>query len=285
MENISECEFDDVEAKMRAVMLAAGVRKQDHAKTLAPIIGTSVPQAYKKLNKRSELALSHVKAFNRFYGVRLISTPLAALQSPAERKETKVHRAVLRVGGTEVSCTVEVGLQGLGEHYAKKYAAYRASGAWFVEAIGDCPVEGRYQIEKLNITLGTVEPKILVLDDEKPFTDLFCDYLAKKGFSAAGFYELNAAKAAIRRFRFDGFFLDWRLGDETSEKLIESIRGLQPEAPIIVSTAGDDDVPERRAIFDALAARYRVQCHIKPTPMKLLTSLMAEALEKKENSE
>lgn len=268
---------------MRAVMSRAGIRKVEHAKTLSSIIGVSVPQAYKKLNGGSDMTLPQIDAFNRAFEVQVLSTSVISPDHPLDKSTSVIKGAYFIVGPgrMDVSCTIVVGVQ-LRSDYANRFAAFRSEGTWFVDEVAACPGNAAlYEIEKLTINLENTLPRsahIAVVDDERGTADNLRDFLTAKGYVAEAFYDLNSARAAIDLNRFDGYFLDWRLGDGTSESLIKFIRSIQPLAPIVVSTAGGADGGENRAVLDALVVQYNVSCHRKPTPMKLLTSIMASSL-------
>lgn len=279
-------DFEHLPDVMRFVMSSSGIHKPDQAKTLAHIIGVSVPQAYKKLNGRSDMTLPQIDAFNRAYGVRILSTvahPGASLLT--EKSSARIADALFLVGKSEVSCSITVG-PNLRDGYSKRYAGYRLEGTWYVNELAACPAHiALYELERLIINLDATEPRvttIAVVDDERGTADNLRDYLVAKGYRAYAFYDLSSARSAIELRQFDGYFLDWKLAQGTSEALIKHIRTIQPTAPIIVSTAGGADGQESQAILAGLVTQYGVSCHRKPMSMKLLTSLMADAIQERD---
>ena len=270
---------------MRFVMSNADVHRSVHAKKLAGVIGVSVPQAYKKLNGRSDMTLPQIDAFNKAFGVHILSTVAQPRDDDSIQNEaTRIADALFLVGKREVSCSITLG-PSVREGYQQRYAGYRLNSVWYVNEVTVCPADtALYEIERLVINLDSGEPRptsIAVVDDERGTADNLRHYLAAKGYKAFAFYDMSSARSAIELTHFDGYFLDWRLAQGTSEKLIKHIRTIQPTAPIIVSTAGGADGQDGQAILASLVSQYNVSCQRKPMTMKLLTSLMADALKER----
>lgn len=262
-------------------MARAGVHKVDHAKTLAQIIGVSVPQAYKKLNGTSDMTLSQIDSFNRAYGVRALSAAAALSDSNGSNiTTTSINDAIFVAGNERVSCSLSIGAH-VRDGYAKRFAAYRIEGTWFIDQMEACPAHSTlYEITHLAINLEMNQAhvrRIAVVDDERGTADNLRDYVIANGNKATAFYDLSSARAVIEKNPFDGYFLDWRLADGTAERLIKYIRTKQPSVPIIVSTAGGADGEVDRPLLDQISEHYNVSCHRKPMKMKILISIMANA--------
>ena len=260
---------EQVPEKMKSAMGARGIRKPDYAKTLSLVLGISVPQAYKKLNGNVAMTLAQVEAFNAYYGIQTLTEGAPALTE---------QEAIFLAGQIELPCVVELGSRGLKDEYSQRYAAFNSDGIWYINEVAKCPPHTELR-EVENITLKQTR-SIVVLDDDRGTADNHRDFLVAKGYKAFAFYDSASAKTAIETTRFDGYFLDWRLADGTSESLIEFIRERQPVVPVVVSTASGADGQEHQSVLTNLAIRYRVACYKKPMSLKNLTSIMAEAIAK-----
>lgn len=264
---------EQVPEKMKNAMGARGIRKSEYAKTLSLVLGISVPQAYKKLNGNTVMTLAQVEAFSAHFGIQILMD-----EAPSRAEQD----AIFVAGQIELPCVIALGSRGLKDEYSKRYAAFHANGIWYVSEVAACPPDTELR-EVESITLKQART-IAVLDDDRGTADNHRDFLAAKGYKAFAFYDSASAIKAIMVSRFDGYFLDWRLADETSENLIKFIREIQPVVPIVVSTASGAEGLEHQTVLDILAHRYRIACHAKPMSMKLLTSIMAEALAKDKNN-
>lgn len=269
MANETTTAAEQVPEKMKVAMASRGIRKSEYAKELSLALGISVPTAYKKLNGNTAMTLSQMECFGAHFGVQILME-----EAPSQTEQ----EAIFKAGKTELPCIVELGALGLKDEYSKRYAAFSANGTWYVSEVANCPL-GADLREVQNITLRQTR-SIAVLDDDCGTADNHRDYLTAKGYKALAFYDSASTKAAIKVARFDGYFLDWRLADETSESLIKFIRELQPMVPVIVSTASGADGIEHQTVLAKVSTQYRVECYKKPMSMKALTSIMADAITK-----
>ena len=66
--------------------------------------------------------------------------------------------------------------------------------------------------------------------------------------------------------RFDGFILDWMLGEGNVRELLPELRARNPNAPVIILTGQLEAGAEEDDLASTISA-YRAQLYEKPTRM------------------
>ncbi|MBX3190658.1 MAG: response regulator [Labilithrix sp.] len=99
--------------------------------------------------------------------------------------------------------------------------------------------------------------------------------LAASGYAVIAAHSCAEAKARLAEKPVDVLVSDLTLGDGTAIDLMRSLGGTRPRVAIVLSGFdGADDVESTRSAgFDAHL--------VKPTPLELLTDLIADGLEKR----
>jgi two-component system response regulator HydG len=82
--------------------------------------------------------------------------------------------------------------------------------------------------------------KILVADDDVDICTLLSRYLTKKGFDVSTSYTGTQAIDMVKKTRFDLVLCDFRLGDMEGSEVLQRIKDLYPEVPVIIITGYSD---------------------------------------------
>ncbi len=117
-------------------------------------------------------------------------------------------------------------------------------------------------------------PSVLVVDDEALIRWSLAESLGDAGYVVS---EAGDGASALRQASggtFDAIVLDYRLPDSNDLQLLETIRGLQPRAAVVMMTAFG--TPEMTSGALKLGA-YRVVA--KPFDIHDMVNLVAEAQE------
>jgi CheY-like chemotaxis protein len=117
--------------------------------------------------------------------------------------------------------------------------------------------------------------RVAVLDDDSDSAQSIVDFLGAKGMDAQPFNCAVELLAAMETEPFDGFVVDWLLGDTTAKDLLSKIRARVPSGP-----GGHPHRPDRDrrvASEEELAmvgASYRALLFEKPTrPLTIFNAL------------
>ena len=96
-----------------------------------------------------------------------------------------------------------------------------------------------YRIERLEAgqSRRRVRKVIAVLDDDQDLTNSICAHFEASGYDARPFYKTADLLSSATAQRYDGFVIDWIVGETSTLKLIASLREQDPKCPIVVLTA------------------------------------------------
>jgi two-component system, NtrC family, response regulator AlgB len=79
--------------------------------------------------------------------------------------------------------------------------------------------------------------EFLVIDDDKTFRDATCLLIDSEGHYAQGAYSGELGMAELKEGKFDSVLLDLNLGPEKGLDILEQIRKVQPNLPVVIFTA------------------------------------------------
>ncbi len=92
------------------------------------------------------------------------------------------------------------------------------------------------------------EPKILVVDDNKDFADVFCDILRSNDYAAESCYGGEEAIKKIQDEPCDIMFLDIRMPDMDGITTLKEVKKIRPETMVIMMTGYSVDGMVQQAI-------------------------------------
>ncbi|EPJ3813035.1 TPA: helix-turn-helix domain-containing protein [Serratia marcescens] len=93
------------------------------------------------------------------------------------------------------------------------------------------------QINSVAAALGETPAAIADLSAEHEAADELAKYLGGCGFNAVAFYDVDSFCQALQQSLFDGYVVDWLIGEETADRCIATIRASDnPDAPVLVLT-------------------------------------------------
>lgn len=85
-------------------------------------------------------------------------------------------------------------------------------------------------------TINNTALKVLVIDDEKGFTDVLAKRLSKRGIRAVKANSGSDAIQALRRQHFDCAVLDLKMEDMSGIEVLKIFKKMAPELPVIMLT-------------------------------------------------
>ncbi|MEP2772623.1 MAG: response regulator [Fulvivirga sp.] len=90
--------------------------------------------------------------------------------------------------------------------------------------------------------------RALVVDDEKEICLLLSSMMKKLGFASDHGHSLSEGKSKLTTNEYDIVFLDLNLPDGIGFHLIDTVKGSNPKAKVIIISAYDGNVERQRAI-------------------------------------
>ncbi|MBI3310572.1 MAG: histidine kinase [Serratia liquefaciens] len=236
--NHQKFDSQSIANRVRELFVHYGIGKRQHAKELSRILDLSFSHAHRKLKGQSPWTLEQINHVATALG----ETPAAIVDTGAEHDvsaQTIARDAIFYVGGAELACVAYVGHELVGGRTAE-YVALQQAGQWGVYRADDAPQWQRYCVELIEVRPAAVEDErlsIAVLDDSHLAADELTKYLNGRGFHAVAFYDVSSFCQALQQSLFDGYVVDWLIGQETADRCIETIRASDnPDAPVLVLT-------------------------------------------------
>jgi len=281
LNNATDTEF--INKAVREIMLRHGVVERQQSKKLSEILDLSYSQAHRIISG-GDWTVRQLSSVAEHFGETLSSLiiwreTLASFAS--EDVETEAHDATFELSSRQLPCRVWIGAPLFHLPRNVDYVAIETEGAWHVvEAIGSPEDAQRYKVEKLEIEIKRPHvPAIAIVDDEKPSADNLRDFLNDSGFHATSFYDSSAVERATQDYVFDGFVIDWILGDRTAESLIKQIRSsINPTAPIILLTGEYQSGRVNVSDVARVVRQFDVVYQEKPTRSPMIAAELSKAL-------
>jgi CheY-like chemotaxis protein len=255
---------------VRALMERHQLPRYRQSAWLADAIGLSYAQAHRKMNGAAPWTLEDLARVAALFGETLADLVADAGQRAATP-------AQLRIGIVSIDC--EIWLKESPDAIKPDALVAMKTPAGWVALLaadaGDSPV---FAIEKLQTRSKSASRKsIAVLDDDRDLTDSICAHLQASGCDARAFYRTADLEECLKTQRFDGFVIDWIVGDSNTVKLIAALRSQDATCPVIVLTAQvTAGVVQESEIANAVA-RHNFVFAEKPVRMAILSATLARA--------
>ncbi|MBF1996067.1 helix-turn-helix domain-containing protein [Serratia symbiotica] len=236
--NHQKFDSQSIAKRVRELFLHHGLAKRQHAKELSRILDLSFSHAHRKLKGQSPWTLEQINRVAAALG----ETPAAIADMGAEHdmpQQTMAQDAIFFVAGVEIPCVGYIGDELMAGQWLE-FVALRVERQWYIYCADDAPAGKHYGVELIAIRPGNNDDErlsIAVLDDSHQAADKLAQYLGSCGFNAVAFYDISSFCQALQQSPFDGYVVDWLIGEETADKCIEVIRASDnPDAPVLVLT-------------------------------------------------
>ena len=255
-------------ACVRALMERHGLPKYRQSPWLADALGLSYSQAHRRMSGASPWTLEDLAKVAALFGESLPDV----VSQVAPR--TSVN-GVMTVGDARLPCQLWIG-DVVETPRPDAIVAVKTAGGWSAVPAreAEAPV---YRIDRLEARPDAILRRVVaVLDDDQDLTDSICAHLDASGYDARPFYRTADLLASAGGQHYDGYIVDWIVGEKSTLRLIGSLRGQDPKCPIVVLTAQVlSGVVDEADIADAVK-RYDLVFSEKP----VRTSILAATLER-----
>jgi ActR/RegA family two-component response regulator len=252
---------------VRALMDRHGLPKYRQSAWLADAMGLSYSQAHRRMTGASPWSLEDLAKVAALFGEDL--TDLVSAGQP----QTAVP-GVMNVGGMRLSCQLWLG-DAVDQPRPDSLVAVKTSAGWSAVVASEASEGTTYRIERLEARpLATARKVVAVLDDDQDLTNSIVAHFEASGYDARPFYKTADLLAAAAAQRYDGYVVDWIVGEKSVLKLIASLREQDLKCPIVVLTAQVlSGVVDEQDIADAVK-RYDLVFSEKPVRTSILTATL-----------
>src|SRR5689334_18004883 len=214
---------------VRALMDRHGLPKYRQSAWLADAMGLSYSQAHRRMNGTSPWTLEELAKVATLFGENLADV-VAATQAGSAVPGT------LQVGATAMPCRMWLGDE-VDRRAAGPVVAIRTSAGWSAVPASEATDDVVYRIEKIEARPVDATRKVIaVLDDDEDLTNSICAHFEASGYDARPFYRIADLLASAEAQRYDGYVIDWIVGETSVLKLIAALREKDAASPIVVLT-------------------------------------------------
>ena len=237
---------------------------------LAGAMGLSYAQAHRRMNGAAAWTLEELEKVAELFGESLAD--VVAL-GHAHGSVT----GILRLGSARVACDLWIGDE-IETPAIDTLVAIRTSSGWAAVSAVEAIDKPAYAVERLRTRPETSRRKVVaVLDDDRDLTDSICAHLQYGGYEARPFYATSNLEASLASQRYDGFVIDWIVGETSTLDLIAAVRAQDDRCPIVALTAQViSGAVQESDIADAVA-RFNLVFSEKPVRMAILSASLARA--------
>ena len=244
-----------------------GVPERQRIRALEAAIGISYTQVRRRMIGEAPWTIDEIKKLASHFHEPLI--PIMSALADAPRIP-----ASLPFGGAAMPCTIWPVGEPLPGRIGPMVAMHDSTtDQWTVAPAAEVSDSPSYELARLLFERAPPR-RVAVLDDDRDSAQSIVDFLGAKGLDAQPFNCAIDLLAAMESQPFDGFVVDWLLGDNTAKDLLSKIRARVPSGPVVILTG---QIATGAASEDELVmvgASYRALLFEKPTrPLSIFNAL------------
>lgn len=256
--------------RVRALMERHGLPRYRQSPWLADATGLSYSQAHRKMNGASPWTLEDLERVATLFG-----ETLAEVFKPDESEHAV--RGVMTIGSASLDCQLWLG-EPVENPRPDSLVAIKTSSAWAAVCASDAAGNATYKVERLEARPSTAERRVIaVLDDDHDLTNSICGHFAAAGYDARAFYKTAELLSGARAERYDGFVVDWIVGETSTLKLIAALREQDAASPIVVLTGQVISGVVDEADIAAAVRDFNLVFHEKPVRLSILSATLSRA--------
>lgn len=252
---------------IQALLDRHGVSERRRNTTLEAAAGMKYQQVRRRMTGETPWNVDEIKRLASHFGEPVFKL-LGALVDDAGQP------AVLKVGGLQLACSVWPGEAISGDKPFGPLVAARDgdSGAW--EVVPPADAVGRAVYEVRRVIFEAEEPRrVAVIDDDEATAEAIVQVLRQKGLEAISYSNPEHIRSALETMTFDGYIVDWQLGENDAREVLQLIRGRSAAAPLIV--LADTLTDSQEAQFEEVTTTFRAQLFEKPARTLLLFNALS----------
>ena len=255
---------------VRALLDRHEIRKYRQAPLLAAALGISYSQAHRRLSGTSPWLLEDLQRVAKLFGETL--GQLVSLD------ETDGVRGTVRIGGSSFGCRIWISGLTANPRVESLVAVHTAAG-WLATPGRELDLDTKaHKIARLEFKPAEDARRVVaVLDDDGDLAELICEQLIAAGYDARAHTGIAQLEASVKAQKFDGFVIDWIVGESTALELISALRGQDSRAPIVVLTGQVLDGAVDEADIAHAVQRFGLVFSEKPVRMSILLATLSLA--------
>ncbi|RQR52293.1 response regulator [Burkholderia sp. Bp9125] len=266
--------------KVRDLLTRNGVPPRSHNTTIANVLGLSFSVVTRKMKGLIPWNLSQLHDIATHFGV----PPAILLDDKgahAGAAAPEMLDATLVIESRRFRCRAAIATKA-SSHGETDFVAMQMQGEWLVTERQHAREGRTYPVDLIELRAtpqNAYAARIAVVDDSPDVAETVCEYFIEKGVNAIPYYDGESFRKALAVEDFDGYILDWMLGDQTAADLVRSIRSSENgDAPIFLLTG---KISTGEASEDEIArvmSQFNARCEEKPVRLPILFAEVAREL-------
>lgn len=215
---------------VRALMERHGLPKYRQSPWLADALGLSYSQAHRRMTGASSWTLEDLERVGALFGESLVQVVML-------NPEQGFVPGAMKLGAATLDCQLWIG-EAVSNPRPDSLVAINTATGWTAVCASEAGEGITYKIERLEAKPSRAVRKVIaVLDDDQDLTNSICAHFEASGYEARPFYKTADLESSAKVQRYDGFVIDWIVGESSTLKLVASLREQDAAAPIVVLTA------------------------------------------------
>ena len=246
---------------IQAVLDRHGVPERQRLNTLEAAAEMSYQQVRRRMTGETPWNVDEIKRLASHFGEPLFKL-LGTLVDDAGQQAT------LLLGGISLPCSIWIGPPAPPKARIGPLVAIASETGdhWTAVPVAEAGARKAYEIKRL-IFESAPPRRVAIVDDDDDLAASIVQFLREKGLDAISYRTGEHLRAALDTSRFDGFILDWMLGEGNVRELLPEVRARNPNAPIIILTGEFEAGGAQEDELAATISAYRAQLYEKPTRM------------------
>ncbi|KVP85313.1 two-component system response regulator [Burkholderia ubonensis] len=280
MPNSEQANADLITAtKVRDLLTRNGIPPRSHNTTIANVLGLSFSVVTRKMKGLIPWNLSQLRDIATHFGV-----PPAILlddQGAHAGAAPEMLDATLVIESRRLRCRAAISTKA-SSHAETDFVAIQSQGEWIVMERHHAHEGRTYPVDVIELRSAQQQAyaaRIAVVDDSPDVAETVCEYFIEKGVNAIPYYDAASFQKALEVEDFDGYILDWMLGDQTAADLVRGIRSSENgDAPIFLLTGKISTGEASEDEIARVVSHFNARCEEKPVRLPILFAEVAREL-------
>jgi ActR/RegA family two-component response regulator len=244
-----------------------GVPERQRFRALEAALGMSYTQVRRRMLGEAPWSIEEIRKLASHFHEPLIPIMSALADVPG-------IPATLPFAGAALPCTIWPVGEPLAGRIGPMVAMHdETTDQWTVASASEVADSPSYELARLLFERSPPR-RVAVLDDDSDSAQSIVDFLGAKGMDAQPFNCAGDLLAAMESEPFEGFVVDWLLGDTTAKDLPSKIRARVPSGPVVILTGQIATGIATEEELAMVGASYRALLYEKPTrPLTIFNAL------------
>jgi CheY-like chemotaxis protein len=275
----------DPYAHLRAFLFSKGVARHKQTAEIAGLLGLAKTSVFRKFKGDSAFTLLELKTIAEHFASDVDTLLGSGVPENASKASTisALEPARVNMNGRSLNALLTVGAA-LKPEDVCDLVALKINHSWEIFAQNDPELKSHtsqthYSIESLQMSAAPY-PCVALLEDDATAAAVLSMALQNEGMVVHTYTHAQALISAIAQRTYQGYVIDWLLGDDTAAGAIQAIGRLATQAPIAITTGALNTGVETEGSLIPFAERVGAGIFEKPFRHAVLASYLRRSMTK-----